>query len=96
MTVKNTGQLCSVYCPSCRKVTDRISFNLLREAGKVTVLCPLCQRATYLEYKGKGALLYHQDEGFERVIDDMTPAERRDFKKFIDGKKKPEKKKKKQ
>ena len=34
MTVKNTGHLCSVYCPSRLKDTDKISFNLLRKQEK--------------------------------------------------------------
>ena len=87
MTAKNTGHLLSIYCPSCKKVTDNISFNLLREAGKVKALCPECQRATYIEYDGKYASLYHQDDGFERVIEEMSPAERQDFKAFVEGKK---------
>jgi len=89
MTIKNTGHLCSVYCPSCRKVTDKISFNLLREAGKVLVHCPLCQRVTYIAYDGKKASIYHSDDDFERIYEEMTPAERKDFKDFIKGKKKP-------
>jgi hypothetical protein len=90
MTEKNTGHLLSVYCPECRKVTDKISFNLLREAGKVCALCPQCQRRTYIEYDGKQATLYHQDDAFEEAIESMTPAQRQDFKTFIQGKKKSE------
>ena len=88
MTVKNTGRLCSIYCPSCRKVTDKISFNLLREAGKAAVYCPVCSRATYLEYDGKRASIMHQDYEFERIFEEMTPEQRKDFKDFIQGKKK--------
>jgi hypothetical protein len=87
MTTKNTGHLLSVYCPVCRKVTDKISFNLLREAGKVTALCPQCQRVTYIEYNGKQAQIYHQDDAFERVYEEMTPEERKKFKEFIQKKK---------
>jgi len=87
MTKENTGHLLSVYCPQCRKVTDKISFNLLREAGKVRASCPLCQRLTYIEYDGKIASLYHQDDDFERIYDEMTAAEKKDFKAFIQGKK---------
>ena len=87
MTVKNTGRLCSVYCPFCRKVTDKVSFNILREAGKVTVYCPVCQRPTFIKYDGKTAAIYHSDEGFERVFDEMTPEEQKNFKNFIKGKK---------
>ena len=87
MTVKNTGHLLSVYCPECRRVTDKISFNLLRETGKVSVHCPQCQRATYIEYDGKWASLYHQDDNFENIYNKMTPAERKDFKAFVQGKK---------
>ena len=88
MTKKNTGHLLSIYCPQCKKVTDRISFNLLREAGKVRIFCPECHRATYIEYNGKYATLYHQDDNFERIWEDMSPAERKDFRNFIEGKKK--------
>ena len=49
----NTGRLCSVYCPSCGRVTQRISFNLLREAAEVKVVCPVCFNHTLLEYDGK-------------------------------------------
>ena len=85
MGFKNTGRLLSIYCPECKKVTDKISFNLLRETGKVKTLCPNCQRATYIEYNGKYASLYHQDDGFENVWDKMTPAEQKEFKAFIEG-----------
>ena len=88
MTVKNTGRLLSVYCPECRKVTDKISFNLLREAVKVSVSCPQCQRVTYIEYNGKMASLYHQDDDFQRIYEEMTPVERKDFKAFVTGRKK--------
>ena len=87
MTAKNTGHLCSVYCPFCRKVTDKISFNLLREAGKVVGHCPQCQRASYLEYNGKIARIYHEDEDFERIYEEMSPEEKKSFKNFIKGKK---------
>ena len=87
MTIKNTGHLCSIYCPACRKVTDKVSFNLLREAQKLAAHCPQCQRVTYLEYDGKKAKIYHQDEEFERVYSEMTPAERKDFSDFIKGRK---------
>ena len=87
MNVKNTGHLCSVYCPSCRKVTDKISFNLLRESGKVTVYCSQCQGVTYLEYNSKGASVFHQNDDFDRIYEEMTPEERKDFKDFIQGKK---------
>ncbi|GHV96352.1 hypothetical protein AGMMS50293_26720 [Spirochaetia bacterium] len=61
-TAKNTGHLCSVYCPSCGKVTDKISFNLLREARRVNVSCPLCGEITRLDYlDGKGAAVFHID-----------------------------------
>ena len=57
-----TGRLCSVYCPSCRKVTDKISFNLLREARQVSVHCPVCGGITCLDYlDGKGAAVSHID-----------------------------------
>jgi len=84
--VTNTGHLLSVYCPTCGKVTDKISFNLLREAGKVRVNCPQCQRTTFIEYNGQYANIYHQNDAFEYVMEKLTPAQRKDFKKFIDGK----------
>ena len=67
-TGKNTGRLCSVYCPSCRKVTDKVSFNLLREAGRVDASCPVCQSVTYLEYDGKKVSLSHYDYDTEMVL----------------------------
>jgi hypothetical protein len=57
--ISNTGRLCSIYCPGCCKVTDKISFNLLREAGTVEAVCPICGRITILEYSGKRVLLSH-------------------------------------
>jgi hypothetical protein len=56
-TQTNTGRLCSVYCPGCGKVTQKISFNLLREAGIVKVICPVCLNHTLIEYDGKAAAL---------------------------------------
>jgi ribosomal protein S27E len=87
MTTKNTGHLLSVYCPECRRVTDKISFNLLREAGKVCVRCPQCEKATYIAYNGTMATLYHQDDEFEKIYAEMTSTERKDFKAFVHGKK---------
>ena len=57
--IENTGRLCSIYCPACRKVTNKISFNLLREAATVEVLCPVCLRRTVLEYDGKKVVVYN-------------------------------------
>jgi NAD-dependent SIR2 family protein deacetylase len=59
-TLENTGHLCSVYCPTCGKVTDKISFNLLREAGRVTVCCS-CGSETYLDYDGISVTVEHKD-----------------------------------
>ena len=84
---KNTGHLLSVYCPNCKKTTDKISFNLLREAGKVKAHCPDCQRLTYIDYDGKTATLYHQDDSFDYVMEKIGKKGRKDFKEFIDGKK---------
>ena len=53
----NTGRLCSVYCPSCGKVTQKVSFNLLREAASVKVICQVCLNYTLIEYDGKTATL---------------------------------------
>jgi uncharacterized Zn finger protein len=61
-TSENTGRLFSVYCPSCGKVTDKISFNLLREAGGVTAICPVCGEITLIDYDGKRATVSHPDE----------------------------------
>ena len=66
--IENTGRLCSVYCPNCRKVTDKISFNLLREAGTVEVLCPNCFRRTILEYNGKKVVVSHVDPMLEELV----------------------------
>jgi len=83
----NTGHLCSIYCPACQKVTDKISFNLLREAGKVTVYCSQCQRATFLEYNGKSVIIFHQDDNFSRIYEEMSVEQRKDFKKFVSSNK---------
>jgi transcription elongation factor Elf1 len=85
--IKNTGHLCSVYCPVCGKVTDKISFNLLREAGKISASCPVCQSVTHLEYDGKTASVSHHDEAFDRVFTEMTAEDRKDLLDFIRGKK---------
>jgi NAD-dependent SIR2 family protein deacetylase len=69
-TQTNSGRLCSVYCPDCGKVTDKISFNLLREAGKVTVCC-LCGGETYLEWKNGVVTISHKDAAAERAIAEM-------------------------
>jgi uncharacterized Zn finger protein len=62
VSVENTGRLLSIYCPSCGKVTDKISFNLLREAGGVTAVCPVCGDLTMIDYDGKRATVWHRDE----------------------------------
>jgi hypothetical protein len=67
-TIENTGHLCSIYCPSCGKVTDKVSFNLLREAGRVDATCPVCRSVTYLEYDGKKVSLSHYDYDLEMVL----------------------------
>jgi hypothetical protein len=67
-TAENTGHLCSIYCPSCGKVTDKVSFNLLREAGRVDAVCPECQGITYLEYDGKKVSLSHYDVVTEMIL----------------------------
>ena len=71
--VRNSGHLCSVYCPGCGKVTDKVSFNLLRDAGTVHAVCPMCFRVTVLEYDGKKATLWHRDEleeGARRLLEE--------------------------
>jgi hypothetical protein len=67
-STENTGHLCSIYCPSCGKVTDKVSFNLLREAGRVDAVCPVCLGITYLEYDGKKVSLSHLDVEAEMVL----------------------------
>jgi hypothetical protein len=84
-TLENTGRLCSVYCPNCGKVTDKISFNLLREARRVTVRCS-CGGETYLEYDGKTVTVEHRDleaeaaiqriKAFDQWFDKLSPEER--------------------
>ena len=81
VTIKNTGHLCSVYCPNCGKVTDRISFNLLREAGTVEVTCPSCFRITVLEYSGKKITLWHHSEELEEMARSMLKENKRKEKK---------------
>jgi hypothetical protein len=76
---KNTGRLCSVYCPNCGKVTDKISFNLLREAARVTVRCR-CGGETYLEYDGKTVTVEHNDLEAE-----MSIARQRNFQTWWSG-----------
>jgi lysyl-tRNA synthetase class I len=69
-TLENTGRLCSVYCPNCGKVTDKISFNLLRETRRVTVRCRCgCGGETYLEYDGKTITVEHNDIAAEIEAD---------------------------
>ena len=58
-TNENTEQLCSVFCPNCNKVINKISFNLLREAKNVEVTCTRCASVTYLEYNGKKVSIWH-------------------------------------
>ena len=74
--IRNSGHLCSVYCPSCGKVTDKISFNLLRDAGEVDVHCHSCGGVTPLEYKGKKVIVWHHDEVTERIMEDYILAKR--------------------
>ena len=74
--IRNSGHLCSVYCPHCGKVTDKISFNLLREAGEVDVHCHSCGGVTTLEYNGKKVKVWHYDEVTERVMEDYLLAKR--------------------
>jgi len=66
-SIQNTGHLCSVYCPNCEKVTDKISFNLLREAKTVEVTCPTCCGITILEYNGKKAVIRHYSMELEEL-----------------------------
>jgi RNase P subunit RPR2 len=57
--LENTGRLCSIYCPGCKAVINKISFNLLREAGTVEINCSGCGRITRIEYDGKVAKLWN-------------------------------------
>ena len=70
--IHNSGHLCSVYCPGCGKVTDKISFNLLREAGRVDVMCHSCGGVTTLEHNGKKATVWHHDETAERILEELV------------------------
>jgi endogenous inhibitor of DNA gyrase (YacG/DUF329 family) len=81
----NTGRLCSVYCPVCGKVTDKVSFNLLREAGRVAARCPVCQNDTRLDYVGQTATVTHLDAAFEGVFTEMSAEERKAFSGFVRG-----------
>jgi ADP-ribosylglycohydrolase/ribosomal protein S27E len=63
----NSGHLCSVYCPECGKVTNKISFNLLREAGKVEVTCHHWCGRTILEYNGKKVSVRQYNEALEEM-----------------------------
>jgi Zn finger protein HypA/HybF involved in hydrogenase expression len=64
--IQNSGRLCSVWCPECRVVTEKVSFNLLREAGTVNVICPRCGGLTNIVYNGKSVRLsYISGEGIE-------------------------------
>jgi Zn finger protein HypA/HybF involved in hydrogenase expression len=59
--IEKSDYLCSVYCPVCDKVTDRISFNLLKAAGRLTAFCPECENITFLTYNGKDVTIRHID-----------------------------------
>lgn len=71
-TTENTGRLCSIYCTHCKKVTTKISFNLLREAGSAEVLCPNCRESTLprIRWENRQNLVYPMDghNGAERTI----------------------------
>jgi len=56
--IQNSGHLCSIYCPNCGKVTDKISFNLLRESKRVEVTCR-CSLVTILEFDGERTTICH-------------------------------------
>jgi lysyl-tRNA synthetase class I len=56
--IKNPDRLCSVYCPNCKEVTNKISFNLLEEAGNIEVRCD-CGLTTYIEYTGGTVRLWN-------------------------------------
>lgn len=58
-TLNDGERLCSVYCSDCDRVTDKISFNLLRQAGTLEATCPVCHNITTIEYDGKTAKLQH-------------------------------------
>jgi hypothetical protein len=69
VSVENTGRLLSIYYPSCGKVTDKISFNLLREAGGVTAVCPVCGEIAMIDYDGKRATVWRRrDEAIDEFI----------------------------
>jgi phage FluMu protein Com len=60
-TQENSGRLLSVWCPECKTVTEKVSFNLLREAGTVKIICPRCSGLTIITYDGKTAELSYLD-----------------------------------
>jgi hypothetical protein len=77
--LRNSGHLCSVYCPECKKVTQKISFNLLRDAGKVSVICPVCAGITWLEYneKGKSVSVVYMDTETLSIVQAKKPKTKR-------------------
>ncbi|GHV73076.1 hypothetical protein AGMMS49940_03780 [Spirochaetia bacterium] len=52
-TIQNSGRLCSIYCPRCKRLTAKFSFNLLREADAVDVTCYHCNGIIHIDYDGK-------------------------------------------
>ena len=76
-TQENTGRLLSVWCPECKTVTEKVSFNLLREAGKVNVICPRCGGLTTVTYDGKTAELSYLGSETLQVLDDIKKNKRK-------------------
>jgi ribosomal protein S27E len=68
----NTGRLFSVYCPDCNKVTQKVSWNLLREAGAVKAACPVCGGYTLISYNGKTAELYSCTAEDDKILRDIA------------------------
>jgi hypothetical protein len=62
MNEKETSRMCEIYCPSCEKVTDKISITLLKETGKVKASCPVCCNVTLLEYDDDGVTVTHLED----------------------------------
>jgi NAD-dependent SIR2 family protein deacetylase len=77
--IQNTGHLFSVYCPNCGKVTDKISFNLLREAGTVEVTCSSCCGITIFDYNGKKTSIWHYDAALEKMAREMVKEKKENF-----------------
>ncbi|MDR2193063.1 MAG: hypothetical protein LBP19_01110 [Treponema sp.] len=46
------NDICAVYCPNCKQVTNGVSLKLLMSVKCVYVTCQRCGGITILEYDG--------------------------------------------